>query len=162
MELSTGGALNPICPHCGVESEYVDSARVYRGKSYGMIYDCRDCDAYVGVHRGTFTPLGTMADRETRIWRMRAHDAFDPLWKSGRIDRRAAYGYMQKIMGMSPEQAHIARFNAEDCQRLVTALNASQPVRSKPPKFSKRLDYSLPDCCHHIAPWEHCEHTRTA
>jgi hypothetical protein len=40
---------NPICPYCNQESQFVDSSVIY-GKSYGMIYLCSDCDAYVGCH----------------------------------------------------------------------------------------------------------------
>lgn len=30
-----------ICPYCGKPTEYVDSSIIY-GRSYGMIYLCRD------------------------------------------------------------------------------------------------------------------------
>ena len=43
---------NVYCPYCGQQAEYVDSKVIY-GRSYGMAYLCRNCDAYVGVHRGT-------------------------------------------------------------------------------------------------------------
>lgn len=39
-----------VCPYCGKPTEYVDSSVIY-GRSYGMIYLCRDCRAYVGVHK---------------------------------------------------------------------------------------------------------------
>ena len=38
-----------ICPYCGKESELIDSTEIYNGKSYGKMYICRPCDAYVGV-----------------------------------------------------------------------------------------------------------------
>ena len=38
------------CDYCGRETEYVDSKVIY-GKSYGKIYLCRNCMAYVGVHK---------------------------------------------------------------------------------------------------------------
>ena len=44
------------CDYCGRETEYVDSKVIY-GKSYGKIYLCRNCMAYVGVHKGTDKPL---------------------------------------------------------------------------------------------------------
>ena len=50
----------PVCPYCGAVSILTDSKVVY-GKSYGMIYLCRNypkCDAYVGVHKRTNEPLG--------------------------------------------------------------------------------------------------------
>lgn len=33
------------CPYCDRLAEFVDSAEVYHGQSYGMIYLCRRCDA---------------------------------------------------------------------------------------------------------------------
>lgn len=50
------------CDYCGRQAEYVDSKVVY-GKSYGMMYLCRNCMAYVGVHKGTDKPLGRLAQK---------------------------------------------------------------------------------------------------
>lgn len=46
-----------FCDYCGQQAEYVDSKIIY-GRSYGMMYLCRTCMAYVGVHKGTDKPLG--------------------------------------------------------------------------------------------------------
>ncbi len=80
------------CDYCGRETEYVDSKVIY-GKSYGKIYLCRNCMAYVGVHKGTDKPLGRLANAELRNWKKAAHAVFDPLWKYGRFrgHRNAAY-----------------------------------------------------------------------
>ena len=56
------------CDYCGRQAEYVDSKVVY-GKSYGMMYLCRNCMAYVGVHKGTDKPLGRLANAELRYWK---------------------------------------------------------------------------------------------
>ena len=56
------------CDYCGRETEYVDSKVIY-GKSYGKIYLCRNCMAYVGVHKGTDKPLGRLANAELRNWK---------------------------------------------------------------------------------------------
>jgi hypothetical protein len=65
-------------------------------------------------------------------------------------------------MGMSAEDAHISRFDAAQCERLVLLLNAQRPAKIVKPRTTERTDFSLPDCCHHVLPWEHCEHTRVA
>ena len=67
-----------ICPYCGQPTEYVDSAAVYHGISYGMIYLCRKCDAYVGVHRGTDKALGRLANRSLREWKKTGSLLFRP------------------------------------------------------------------------------------
>ncbi len=116
------------CHYCGGPAELVDSARVYNGRSYGMIWDCRPCDAYVGVHRNA--PLGRLANKELRGWKVKAHAAFDPLWTQGGMKRRDAYAVMQRLMGMTPDQAHIGKFDVADCQRLVEALK--KPLSKEP------------------------------
>ena len=56
------------CDYCGREAEFVDSKIIY-GRSYGKIYLCRNCMAYVGVHKGTDKPLGRLANAELRNWK---------------------------------------------------------------------------------------------
>lgn len=111
------------CPYCGDEAKLVDSAVVY-GKSYGNIWDCRPCDAYVGVHKNSNKniPLGRLANRELRSWKIKAHDAFDPLWKDGKMDRKSAYAFMQKVMNLPPDKAHIGMFDVDQCKLLIEAL----------------------------------------
>ena len=96
------------CDYCGRQAEYVDSKVVY-GKSYGMMYLCRNCMAYVGVHKGTDKPLGRLANAELRYWKKRAHAVFDPLWQRGRFrgHRNAAYGWLAQKMGLPVEKTHI-------------------------------------------------------
>lgn len=53
------------CPYCLQGTKLVDSSLVY-GKSYGLIYFCRHCYSYVGVHKGTEKALGRLANAELR------------------------------------------------------------------------------------------------
>ncbi len=113
------------CPYCGRQAEYVDSKIVYR-RSYGMIYLCLNCDAYVGVHRGTDRPKGRLANRELRYWKKAAHAAFDPLWQSGGMKRKEAYRWLASQMGLSPEETHIGMFDVQECK---TVINICQNER---------------------------------
>lgn len=62
LEILTG----KVCPYCGNPSEYIDSKKIY-GTSYGMIYACIPCDAYVGVHKDNpEKALGRLADFNLR------------------------------------------------------------------------------------------------
>lgn len=108
------------CDYCGRRTEYVDSAAVY-GKSYGMIYLCRHCNAYVGVHKGTDKPLGRLANSELRCWKKAAHNAFDPLWKYGsfRGRRRAAYQWLSERLGLPIEKTHIGMFDVGLCKEAI-------------------------------------------
>jgi len=112
-----------ICPYCSKEAKLVDSSVVYR-RSYGMIWYCKPCDAYVGVHKNSkdHKPMGNLANWELRSWRMRVHEEFDKLWRSGKIERKEAYGLIQTLMNMTPAEAHIGKFNVEQCKRLWMAL----------------------------------------
>jgi hypothetical protein len=110
------------CSYCGSPIELKDSSIIYNGKSYGMVYICTrypDCEAYVGTHKDTDVPLGTLADNELRSWRKKAHSVFDSLWRSGRITRKAAYTKLQIAMGMKKKEAHIAKMNIEQCKDVI-------------------------------------------
>ena len=45
------------CPRCHCPTMLVDSAVIY-GRSYGPIYLCIICGAYVGCHPGSTRPPG--------------------------------------------------------------------------------------------------------
>lgn len=88
------------CQYCRGDAPLVDSSVVY-GKSYGPIYYCAPCGAYVGVHKKTLQPLGTVANAELRFWRKQAHAAFDPLWQGKRMPRGKAYAKLAKELNVS-------------------------------------------------------------
>lgn len=114
-----------ICPYCGKNTEFVDSEEVY-GKSYGMIYLCRDCKAWVGVHKGTKNALGRLANSELRDAKKEAHFYFDKLWKakieSGvrkKVARGKAYKWLSQQLGISKEETHIGWFDVSQCIEVV-------------------------------------------
>lgn len=108
------------CDYCGTPAEFVDSKVIY-GRSYGMMYLCPNCRAYVGVHKGTDKPLGRLADAELRKWKNEAHKAFDPLWQTGPFKRRrnAAYEWLAQQMKLPVEQTHIGMFDVEKCRMAI-------------------------------------------
>lgn len=77
------------------------------------------------------SPTGTPADLETRQLRRQCHDTFDALWKSSGVfkgdtkqSRRAhGYAWMRGVMGTTPQKTHIGMFNADQCRRLLAALD---------------------------------------
>ncbi len=114
-----------ICPYCQSEAVYVDSSEVY-GTSYGMIYLCRPCRAWVGVHKGTDRALGRLANAELRKWKREAHKWFDPLWrakeKKGFTRRQArndAYDWLCYELGILREHTHIGMFDVDQCRKVV-------------------------------------------
>lgn len=111
-----------ICRYCGSLVVYTSNAEIY-GKEYGTgkCYLCRNCRAFVGVHPGTDTPLGTLANEELREWRKEAHFWFDRIWKKPtRITTRYnAYGYLARKMGLPREETHIGMFEIEQCKKVI-------------------------------------------
>lgn len=109
-----------ICPYDGTPAEWVNNSRIY-GKSYGksyMCWLCPKCGAYVGCHQNTRRPLGTMANRELRNWRMHAHAHIDPLWKDGEnhISRGAVYAILAEHFG---RHIHIGESDIETCKKII-------------------------------------------
>jgi ssDNA-binding Zn-finger/Zn-ribbon topoisomerase 1 len=113
------------CPYCGGNVSLVSSSIVYNGRDFGLIYLCDNypsCDAYVGVHKGTNRPLGRLANAELREWKKKAHAAFNPLYESGEMNRKQAYKLMQSLMNMDDKEAHIGKFDIEQCKTLIEKL----------------------------------------
>lgn len=114
-----------ICPYCQKTTQYVDSSCVY-GASYGMVYICRPCDAYVGVHKGTDKSLGRLANKELRHWKKQAHAYFDALWQkkirkgfSKKEARSSAYKWLSEQMRLDIDSTHIGMMDVEQCHRVV-------------------------------------------
>lgn len=114
--------MKVFCPYCTKRAEYVDSAEVYP-RSYGMMYLCRDCNAYVSVHAGTDKPKGTLAKAPLRELRKKVHGAFDPLWQQGGMNRKAAYGWLAKCLNIKTSQCHIALFDEARCKEALRFLD---------------------------------------
>lgn len=108
-----------ICHYCGGEVILCDSSVVYEGRSYGNIYLCTNCRAYVGAHKATNKPLGTLADAPLRKKRIEAHAAFDAWWQAEEIDRTIAYRWLAEILGLPVKETHIARFDIDMCDKVI-------------------------------------------
>lgn len=114
------------CPYCGGKVSLRDSKIIYKKRSYGLVYICDNypkCSAFVGVHKGTKKPFGTLADINLRELRKRCHSKFDDLWLNGCMARYKAYEWLQKEMEMTSHQAHIGMFRTKDCLKLLKILS---------------------------------------
>jgi zinc-finger-containing domain len=111
------------CPYCGNDAILIQSSDYYRsGVDYGWMLVCKPCDATVGCHAGTQTPKGTMANPGLRALRIKCHETFDPLWKSGNMSRKEAYAFLRQKLGCSNITGHIGMFREVDCERLLVAI----------------------------------------
>src|SRR3970040_2712474 len=106
---------------------YCGSDMALRKSKYGPVYGCArypECDGAIGMHPDG-TPLGVPADKETRTKRIEAHEVFDELWKSlgAPYTRTQAYFEMRCMMGLSDDEAHIANFTKEQCERMIEKVH---------------------------------------
>ena len=116
----------PICPYCGTKT-YLTSFRYMRVKNRTknankarnrLIYMCPNCHKYVNVHKGTNIPMGYPGDKELRLWRRYTHMVFDDLWhKSG--NRKKAYTWLSRVLGLETDECHIGMFNSEQCKLAI-------------------------------------------
>ena len=116
-----GSILEHECPDCG-------SVMVLKTSKYGIFYGCvryPSCEAAHGAHRETGEPLGVPAAKKSKEWRIRAHNAFDGLWKgdSRCMPRRKAYRWLQTAMNLDHEDAHIGRFDIDQCQIVIDMVS---------------------------------------
>ena len=120
---------NPNCDYCGREAEKVSGEDIYprcRDLHHKTFYKCGPCHAWVGCHPGTDKPLGRLANRELRLAKSAAHEAFDPLWK-GRdapMVRTAAYAWLADELGIDRADCHLGMFDVKQCRQTQRAAGA--------------------------------------
>lgn len=117
------------CPYCGAKASLRPASAVYGTATKvpdSYLYVCDRyprCDSYVGAHKRTKEPMGTLANGDLRNKRIQAHKAFDWMWKSGLMTKWQAYKWMQGKLALTDEQAHIAKFSEYMCDRLIIECN---------------------------------------
>jgi len=127
------------CPYCKAATKLVDSIAVYR-ESYGLIWLCSPCRAWVGVHRGSEDgrPLGTPANSTLRNLRKWVHAVFDPYWKSlvaqglskGKA-RKRAYQRLAEGLGIDASDCHVGMFDEERCEDALKVCRTWQEAATE-------------------------------
>lgn len=122
------------CGYCARPAEFVRGADLHPHRPEIVdrgFWRCVPCAAWVGCHPGTTSPLGSLADARLRSARMRAHDAFDALWRGedARMTRKQAYAWLASELGVKSSECHIAMFDAETCAK-VTAFASKASHRA--------------------------------
>lgn len=115
-----------ICRYCGGVVRLVPAAEVYgmaAAKRLGIeqerFYQCQNCNARVGCHKGTTRPLGNLANETLRMKRKETHQIFDSFWRERGMTRTQGYHWMAKKLRLSVQLAHIGGFEMDRCQRLI-------------------------------------------
>ena len=117
----------PVCDYCNRPAQLVGGDTIYphRPDLYSkQFWYCSDCAAWVGVHAGGTRPLGRLANKELRLAKMRAHSAFDPMYRSGTMKRNSAYKWLADTLGIPRSECHIGMMGPDMCGRVVEACKA--------------------------------------
>ena len=100
-----------ICRYCGGVIRAVPAVQVYGasagklGLEHEHLYQCQNCNARVGCHKGTLRPLGNVANETLRLKRMETHQVFDNFWRSQHMSRTQAYKWLSQQMRLPEKQA---------------------------------------------------------
>lgn len=115
-----------ICRYCGGMIRLVPASNIYGeavAKRLGLekerIYQCQNCNARVGCHRGTSRPLGNVANETLRLKRMETHRVFDGFWKRRGMTRSQGYRWLATELGLPKSLTHIGGFEMEQCQKVI-------------------------------------------
>ncbi len=122
------------CDYCGRPAKLVAGNSIYPNKpelANKAFWVCYPCNARVGCHNGTTRPLGRMANTALRRWRRKAHEAFDPVWREGHRNRKSAYKWLAKSMGIPVDKCHIAMFSVADCKKVIEICENATAVQDK-------------------------------
>lgn len=110
------------CPYCDSKTKTITETDVY-GKEYQgrSIIACSNfpkCDSYVGTHDNG-KPLGRLANRELRQWKIKGHDAFDKIWKDKKMKRGKCYIELSEALNIPNEYTHIGMFSIKTIKQVI-------------------------------------------
>lgn len=126
-----------VCIECGGDkAELTDGTVIYPHRpdlATKYFWRC-PCGGYVGCHGDSDKPKGLPAGRETHAARIRAHAAFDPLWRAKMakegcvqsVARKAGYKWLAGQMDLKMRDCHIGHMNAEQCEQVVRIVAAAR------------------------------------
>ena len=103
------------CCGCGadVEARLTDGAEIYphRPDLYALpFWKCDKCGNFVGCHHKTkdrTRPLGCIPTPEVKTERQHIHKVLDPLWESGKANRKQVYEDLTSLIGREYHTAEI-------------------------------------------------------
>lgn len=114
-----------VCRYCGGVIRLVPASAVYGASVFRLglegefIYQCQNCNARVGCHKGTKRPLGNVANETLRLKRMEAHQVFDAFWKTKGMSRSQGYRWLAGQMKLAEKHTHIGSFEMDQCQMVI-------------------------------------------
>ena len=123
------------CLHCEGDCRLTNGVEIFPPRSdlhHKHFYVCDQCEARVGCHPDTTTPLGYAADEPTRKARSMLHELMlDPLWNSAPNPKRArrwTYKFLANALGIKRDHCHTGMFTIERCREAWKALRYQTPA----------------------------------
>lgn len=117
------GMRKMCCPYCGSRVVLRSAEGIYRHNDKGeMLWVCSQypaCDAYVRVHPGTATPMGSLANRQLRALRRTAHEQFNKIYQLELMCKNDAYSWLAGVLNVPKSQAHIGFLGEYYCQVVI-------------------------------------------
>lgn len=115
----------PKCGECGSDMVLRTAKKIFTDRQLKnpRFWGCSkypDCRGTHGAHPDG-RPLGVPANKETKAWRIKAHDTFDTLWKCSQITmtRKKAYKLLAEKLGVT--EVHIGESDIETCRKIISA-----------------------------------------
>jgi len=105
------------CPECTAPMQR-------RPSKFGLFYGCTrfpECRGTHGCHPDG-KPLGTPANKETKLARIAAHDALGRYAKSKKWNRNKEYAFLRQVMNLPGKECHIGLFSKETCEILIERI----------------------------------------
>lgn len=126
-------ALHVVCDHCGQPAQLHLGREVYPHRKDLVdrrFWVCWPCDAWVGCRADDDQnhPLGALAKEELRDARRAAHEAFDPIWQRGVMDKPQAYAWLARTTGIPPVRCYIGLMDLDECRMVV---ESASPLSSR-------------------------------
>lgn len=124
-----------------IDARLTDGKEIYphRRDLYRLpFWVCDKCGNYVGCHHKTkdrTRPLGCIPTPAIKQARQEIHSIMDPLWKSGRVDRRVIYSQLSMTVG---RKYHTAEIRSMDEALLV--LRVVKSLASKKNESAPAID----------------------
>lgn len=98
------------------------------------------CDSYIGAHKKSMRPMGTMADSDLRNKRIEAHRALDAIWKNGYMTKHSTYIWLQNRLNLREKDTHIGKFSYYLCEQTIREctdyIKSREEKKKSPDKIS--------------------------
>lgn len=111
------------CPYCKRPVVARSAEGIYHNNAEGVnLLVCSGyptCDAYVRTHPGTNIPMGSLANKQLRTLRRKAHDQFNQLYQLGVMSKNDAYSWLASVLNVPKSQAHIGYLGDYYCQMVI-------------------------------------------